>query len=45
VLNISKTLMYDYHYNVMKKFYRDKIELMYTNTGKYIKKYSLVIIY
>jgi len=35
VLDISKTLMYDYHYNVMKKHYGDKIELMYTDTGKF----------
>uniref|UniRef100_A0A2S2NLE0 DNA-directed DNA polymerase n=2 Tax=Schizaphis graminum TaxID=13262 RepID=A0A2S2NLE0_SCHGA len=34
VLDISKTLMYDYHYNVMQKHYGDKIELMYTDTGK-----------
>jgi len=42
VLDISKTLMYDYHYNVMKRHYGDKIELMYTDTGKYIKNYSHV---
>jgi len=45
VLDISKTLMYDYHYNVMKKFYRDKIKLMYTDTGKYIKTILMYIIY
>ena len=33
ILEISKTLMYDYHYNVMKEHYNDKIELMYTDTG------------
>ncbi|XP_050059966.1 uncharacterized protein LOC114132126 [Aphis gossypii] len=32
VLEISKTLMYDYHYNVMQKHYGDSIELMYTDT-------------
>ncbi|KAL4121528.1 hypothetical protein QTP88_014022 [Uroleucon formosanum] len=32
VLDISKTLMYDYHYNVMQRHYRDKIKLMYTDT-------------
>ena len=36
VLEVSKTLMYDYHYNVMKKHYDDKISLMYTDTGIYI---------
>jgi len=28
--------MYDYHYNVMQKHYKDKLELMYTDTGKRI---------
>ncbi|KAF0712286.1 Uncharacterized protein FWK35_00028371, partial [Aphis craccivora] len=32
VLDISKTLMYDYHYNVMKRHYGEKISLMYTDT-------------
>ncbi|XP_050064686.1 uncharacterized protein LOC114124892 [Aphis gossypii] len=36
VLDISKTLMYDYHYNVMKRHYRDKIELMYTDTDSLV---------
>lgn len=36
VLDISKTLMYDYHYNVMKNHYNDAITLMYTDTGIYI---------
>lgn len=37
VLDISKTLMYDYHYNVMKKHYGDRITLLYTDTGVYYK--------
>ncbi|XP_022171546.1 uncharacterized protein LOC111034572 [Myzus persicae] len=36
VLDISKTLMYDYHYNVMQKHYGDKIELMYTDTDSLV---------
>ncbi|XP_050066055.1 uncharacterized protein LOC126555136 [Aphis gossypii] len=32
VLERSKTLMYDYHYNVMKRHYGDKITLLYTDT-------------
>ncbi|XP_060847585.1 uncharacterized protein LOC132927141 isoform X1 [Rhopalosiphum padi] len=36
VLDISKTLMYDYHYNVMKKHYKDKIKLMYTDTDSLV---------
>ncbi|XP_050066400.1 uncharacterized protein LOC126555531 [Aphis gossypii] len=36
VLEISKYLMYDYHYNVMQKHYDDKIELMYTDTDSLV---------
>lgn len=35
VLDISKTLMYDYHYNTMKQHYKGNINLMYTDTGMY----------
>lgn len=33
VLEISKELMYDYHYNVMRRHYNDSIRLMYMDTG------------
>ncbi|CAI6362905.1 unnamed protein product [Macrosiphum euphorbiae] len=36
VLDISKTLMYDYHYNVMQKHYGDRIKLMYTDTDSLV---------
>ncbi|KAF0761226.1 Uncharacterized protein FWK35_00003310 [Aphis craccivora] len=37
VLGISKSLMYDYHYNVMRKNYNDdKIELIYTDTDSLV---------
>ncbi|XP_060865284.1 uncharacterized protein LOC132941306 isoform X2 [Metopolophium dirhodum] len=36
VLDISKSLIYDYHYNVMKSHYGDKIELMYTDTDSLV---------
>ena len=36
VLDISKTLMYDYHYNIMQKHYGSNINLMYTDTGRSI---------
>lgn len=45
VLEISKTLMFDYHYNVMKKHYKDKIHLMYTDTGIYYYHIFIFIIY
>ncbi|KAF0752142.1 Uncharacterized protein FWK35_00011969, partial [Aphis craccivora] len=37
VLDISKTLMYDYHYNVMQRHYGEHIKLMYTDTVYHIK--------
>ncbi|KAF0735562.1 Uncharacterized protein FWK35_00017047 [Aphis craccivora] len=36
VLDISKTLMYDYHFNVMKKHYGDNIKLMNTDTDSLV---------
>lgn len=36
VLEISKTLMYDFHYRTMRKHYGDNIELLYMDTGKII---------
>lgn len=34
VLDILKTMIYNYHYNVMKKHYGDDITLMYIDAGK-----------
>ncbi|KAE9521876.1 hypothetical protein AGLY_017683, partial [Aphis glycines] len=42
VLEISKTLMYDYHYNVMQKHYGDNIELMYTDTAMATPRYPVM---
>lgn len=33
VLDILKTLMYDFHYNCMKTYYGDDIELLYMDTS------------
>jgi len=35
ILDISKTLIYDFHYGSMVKSYTDNIQLMYTDTGTY----------
>jgi hypothetical protein len=44
VLEVSKTLMYDYHYNVMKKHYKSNIELMYSDTGNIFIFIIIIII-
>lgn len=35
VLEVSKTLMYEVHYNIIKKKYGNKISLLYTNTDSF----------
>ena len=36
ILELSKLHMYKYHYDVMKKKYDDKINLLYTDTDSFI---------
>src|SRR5690606_14395524 len=32
ILDLSKVLMYDFHYNTMKKLYKDNLKLLFTDT-------------
>lgn len=45
ILDISKTLIFDFHYNSMIKSYGSNIQLMYTDTGTYYIYITLMFIY
>jgi hypothetical protein len=34
IMDLSKSVMFDMHYNCMQKFYKDRCTLLYTDTGK-----------
>lgn len=36
VLEISKSHMFDFHYSIMKPFYREKLKLCYTDTDSFL---------
>lgn len=36
VLELSKAYMYDFHYNIVKPFYKDRVQLCYTDTDSLV---------
>jgi hypothetical protein len=45
ILNLSKTLMYDFHYNTIKKEYGDRAKLLFTDTGSLMYEISTDDVY
>ena len=45
ILDISKTIMYDYWYSYLKSKYNDKIKLLYMDTDTFIIHVELMIFY
>ena len=45
ILDISKVLMYDFYYNILKRKYNDKMKMIYTDTDSLIIKFETENIY
>ena len=45
ILDISKTIMYDYWYSYLKPKYNDKIKLLYMDTDTFIIDVELMVFY
>ncbi len=45
ILDLSKYFMYNFHYNVMKKYFKDRITLLYTDTDSLVYKIKTEDVY